>query len=534
MGRAPMPQLILIRHGITEWSKSHRHTGRTDLPLLEEGVAEARAFGTQLVGRGPDAVIDLENLYAIERSPRTRCAQTTDAVFGSEAERARRHMPAVTINDELREWDYGAYEGVTTHAIRETRPGWDVFRDGCPDSESDAAQPGESPQDVSDRADRVLAHVRAMHAEHHNVVLVSHGHFSRVLLTRFLRLPVSAGALFDMETTGVAVLSYAHDSLDEPVLKAMFSPKLYPHMPGGGHEERQYLDLVADVIRRGELRQDRTGTGTRALFAPHTTLKFSLRNHTLPLLTTKRVFFRGVLEELLWFISGNTDANALAERNVHIWDGNGSADFLQKRGLGHRRAGDLGPVYGFQWRHFGAQYVDADTDYSGKGVDQLAHVIHQIKTNPTDRRILMSAWNPPDLPLMALPPCHILCQFFVSLPTPDEQAAGRKPQLSCQMYQRSCDLGLGLPFNIASYALLTHLIAHVTGCEAAEFTLAMGDAHVYLDHIEPLQEQLAREPRTFPTIHIKRDVHAIDDFRADDIEVRDYHPHGKIDMRMSV
>ncbi|KAI3627804.1 thymidylate synthase [Malassezia furfur] len=529
-----MPRLILVRHGITEWSKDGKHTGRTDIPLLTEGLVEAEAFGKQLVGRGPEAVIDLDAMHRLVRSPRLRCKQTTDAVFGSEEERKQKHLPDVLVDDDLREWDYGAYEGVKTKDIQKTRPGWDVFRDGCPDSETDPNQPGELPEQVGARADRVLARVRKFHEENHNVVLVTHGHFSRVLIARYLRQPVQSGALFDMETTGVAILDYAHHSLDEPVLKAMFSPKLYPHTPSTGHEELQYLNLVANVIRNGNVRQDRTGTGTRALFAPRSTLKFSLRNNTLPLLTTKRVFFRGVLEELLWFISGNTDANWLAERNVHIWDGNGSAEFLASRGLGHRRPGDLGPVYGFQWRHFGAKYVDADTDYTGQGVDQLAQVIHQIKTNPTDRRILLSAWNPPDMPLMALPPCHILCQFFVTPPTLEEAAAGRKPQLSCQMYQRSCDLGLGVPFNIASYALLTHLIAHVTGCEAAEFTLAMGDAHVYLDHIEPLQQQLMREPRAFPTIQIKRDVSNIDDFRADDFEVIGYQPHGKIDMRMSV
>ena len=155
------------------------------------------------------------------------------------------------------------------------------------------------------------------------------------------------------------------------------------------------------VIRTGEVRQDRTGTGTRAIFAPQPGLKFDLRGGILPLLTTKRVFYRGVLEELLWFIGGKTDSKQLAARDVHIWDGNGSLEFLRSRGLTERREGDLGPVYGFQWRHFGAQYTNADADYTGQGVDQLAQVIEQIKTNPTDRRILLSAWNPADLHKMA-------------------------------------------------------------------------------------------------------------------------------------
>ena len=163
------------------------------------------------------------------------------------------------------------------------------------------------------------------------------------------------------------------------------------------HEEYQYLELVSSIIRHGEIRKDRTGTGTIANFAPPKTLKFNLTGGKLPLLTTKRVFFRGVLEELLWFISGSTDAKRLSDRDVHIWDGNGSLEFLHKRGLTDRREGDLGPVYGFQWRHFGAKYVNADTDYTGQGVDQLANIIHQIRHNPTDRRILLSAWNPADL-----------------------------------------------------------------------------------------------------------------------------------------
>ncbi|KAG1217526.1 hypothetical protein G6F35_009081 [Rhizopus arrhizus] len=171
------------------------------------------------------------------------------------------------------------------------------------------------------------------------------------------------------------------------------------------HEEHQYLDLINYIMEHGEHRADRTGTGTLAVFAPPQ-LRFSLKDDIFPLLTTKRVFFRGVLEELLWFIKGDTNSKHLNERNVKIWDGNGSREFLDKLGLTHRREGDLGPVYGFQWRHFGAKYVDCDTDYSGQGIDQLQQVIDTIKNNPTDRRIILSAWNPADIPIMALPPCH--------------------------------------------------------------------------------------------------------------------------------
>lgn len=193
------------------------------------------------------------------------------------------------------------------------------------------------------------------------------------------------------------------------------------------------------------------------------------------------MFWRGVAEELLWFVSGCTDAKVLQDKGIGIWDGNASKEFLERVGLGHRREGDLGPVYGFQWRHFGAAYKTCEDDYAGQGVDQLAECVRKIKENPTDRRIIMSAWNPADLPLMALPPCHMFCQFFVHLP----EAEGEKPGLSCLMYQRSCDVGLGVPFNIASYALLTHMVAFVTGCEPREFILQMGDAHVYRDHVEP-------------------------------------------------
>lgn len=162
------------------------------------------------------------------------------------------------------------------------------------------------------------------------------------------------------------------------------------------HDEQQYLNLIKNVLDSGESRPDRTGTGTISLFAPPS-LRFSLANSTLPLLTTKRTFLRGIIEELLWFVKGQTDSTLLSKKGVKIWDGNGSKEFLEKRGLGHRRAGDLGPVYGFQWRHFGAEYIDADTDYSGKGVDQLREVIRKIKEDPTDRRIIMSAWNPAGL-----------------------------------------------------------------------------------------------------------------------------------------
>lgn len=254
-------------------------------------------------------------------------------------------------------------------------------------------------------------------------------------------------------------------------------------------------------------------------------MRFSLRDGTLPLLTTKRVFWRGVAEELLWFIAGSTNGNDLAAKDIHIWDGNGSREFLDQRGLGHREVGDLGPVYGFQWRHFGAKYVDMHTDYTGKGVDQLADCIDKIKNNPEDRRIIMSAWNPADLNEMALPPCHMFCQFYVDT---------EKGELSCQMYQRSADMGLGVPFNIASYALLTHMMAQACGLKAGDFVHTIGDAHVYSNHVEALKEQLARLPRAFPKLRMNPNKKNIDDFVFEDFEVIDYNPQKPIKMTMAV
>lgn len=288
-------------------------------------------------------------------------------------------------------------------------------------------------------------------------------------------------------------------------------------------EEEQYLDLIRTILKKGCIRGDRTGTGTQSLFGAQ--MRFDLRDGTLPLLTTKRVFWRGVAEELLWFISGATNAKLLQDKGIHIWDGNASKEFLEGRGLGHREEGDLGPVYGFQWRHFGADYQDMHADYTGQGVDQLAECIDKIKNHPEDRRILLSAWNPTALPDMALPPCHLLCQFYVDT---------TKNEVSCHMYQRSADMGLGVPFNIASYALLTHLIAQVTGRKPGDLVHTLGDAHVYLNHMEPLQEQLARTPRAFPKLYINPDKKEIDDFTYEDLKVVGYQPHKAIAMKMAV
>lgn len=257
-----------------------------------------------------------------------------------------------------------------------------------------------------------------------------------------------------------------------------------------------------------------------------------------------------MLAELLWFVSGATSSLPLSEQGVKIWDGNGSRAFLDSVGLSHRAVGDLGPVYGFQWRHFGAEYVDAETDYAGCGVDQLAEVVHKLRTNPYDRRIIMSAWNPKDLKIMALPPCHMFAQFYVSFPRSsasssssaagegegrEEQQPRPKGHLHCQLYQRSCDMGLGVPFNIASYALLTHMLAHVCDLVPGSLTHVMGDAHVYVDHVDALRTQLEREPRDFPELEIKREKGgSIDGWKVEDFVVKGYDPHKSIAMKMSV
>ncbi|KAH7642737.1 thymidylate synthase isoform X2 [Dermatophagoides farinae] len=287
------------------------------------------------------------------------------------------------------------------------------------------------------------------------------------------------------------------------------------------HDEYQYLDLIKHVLDNGAEKNDRTGTGTFSVFG--TQSRYSLRDQTLPLITTKRVFWRGVVEELLWFLQGSTDSKKLSEKGVKIWDANGSREFLDSLGFADRQEGDLGPVYGFQWRHFGAEYRDKNSDYNAQGVDQLKQLIHTIKTNPNDRRMIISAWNPTDLPKMALPPCHCLAQFYVN-----------NGELSCQLYQRSGDIGLGVPFNIASYSLLTHVIAHICELKTGEFIHTIGDAHIYRDHVDALREQLTRTPKPFPKIQFKRIVNDIDDFKFEDIQLIGYDPYAVIKMKMSV
>jgi dihydrofolate reductase/thymidylate synthase len=286
------------------------------------------------------------------------------------------------------------------------------------------------------------------------------------------------------------------------------------------NEELQYLEAIKDIIENGFSKEDRTGVGTISKFG--LTMRFDC-SKTFPLLTTKDTFWRGIVEELLWFIKGDTNAKNLQKKKVHIWDGNGSREFLDSIGLNEREEGDLGPVYGFQWRHFGADYKTMHDDYEGQGVDQLANLINEIKKNPSSRRLVMSAWNAKDLKLMALPPCHVLCQFYVT-----------HNKLHLQMYQRSADMGLGVPFNIASYVLLLRMVAQVCDIEPGDFFHVIGDAHVYNSHIEALYKQLKRTPRPLPILKINKEVKNIEDFKYEDFTIVNYNPFSKIKMDMAV
>lgn len=314
--------------------------------------------------------------------------------------------------------------------------------------------------------------------------------------------------------------------------------------------EEAYLALGKTILEEGVNKGDRTGTGTKSIFGHQ--MRFDLQKG-FPLLTTKRIPFRLIKSELLWFIKGDTNIRYLLEQNNHIWDewaferyvksaeykGPDMTDFGRRALVDEEfnelyqvemtkfteqilqdeafaaQYGELGNVYGSQWRNWKTS--------QGETIDQLKEVIKMIQKTPDSRRLIVSAWNPEDVPNMALPPCHTLFQFYVA-----------EGKLNCQLYQRSADVFLGVPFNIASYALLTHLIAHETGLEVGEFVHTFGDAHLYVNHIEQMKEQLAREPRAFPTLKLNTDKKSIFDFEMEDIEISDYHPHPRIKAPIAV
>ena len=295
---------------------------------------------------------------------------------------------------------------------------------------------------------------------------------------------------------------------------------------------KQYLELLDKICREGVVRDDRTGTGTKGIFGYQ--MRFNL-SEGFPLLTTKRVFLKGVIHELLWFLKGDTNIKYLVDNGVHIWDSDAfryynelcvkhgvlpvdKDTFLAAAGIespieGYR-FGDLNNVYGYQWRSWPKP--------DGGSIDQIQGVIDTIKSNPSSRRIIVSAWNVADVGSMALPPCHTMFPFFV--------ADGK---LSCQLYQRSADTFLGVPFNIASYALLTMMIAKECGLEAGDFVHTLGDAHLYLNHLEQAKEQLSREPRKLPKMHLRDGVKSIFDYTYDDFELEGYDPHPAIKAPLS-
>ena len=279
---------------------------------------------------------------------------------------------------------------------------------------------------------------------------------------------------------------------------------------------KQYLDLLGEILHRGRERKDRTGTGTIGLFGHQ--MRFDLREG-FPLLTTKRVYVRAIVHELLWFLRGETHVGPLHDAGVTIWDEWATAEQTARFG---RKEGDLGPVYGHQWRNFGATLRE-DGAYANDGVDQLARLLDQIRTNPSSRRLLVTGWNPREADLVALPPCHTLFQFHV-----------QDGELSCQLYQRSGDAFLGVPFNIASYALLTCMIAQVTGLRPGDFVHTFGDVHLYKNHLDQALLQLGREPRALPRLRLNPDVKDLFQFRFEDIAIEGYDPHPAIKAEVSV
>lgn len=260
------------------------------------------------------------------------------------------------------------------------------------------------------------------------------------------------------------------------------------------------MDLCQRILNEGHEKADRTGTGTISIFGHQ--MRFSLQEG-FPLLTTKKLHVRSIIHELIWFLRGETNIRYLKENGVSIWD-----EWADEEG-------NLGPIYGHQWRSWPGK--------SGETIDQIAQVVEEIRKNPNSRRLVVTAWNPADIPEMALPPCHCLFQFYV-----------QDGRLSCQLYQRSGDVFLGVPFNIASYALLTHMIAHVTGLQAGDFIHTLGDAHIYLNHLDQVRLQLTRDPRPLPKLVIHRQVDNLFDFKYEDFSIVDYHPHPHIKGEVSV
>ena len=303
------------------------------------------------------------------------------------------------------------------------------------------------------------------------------------------------------------------------------------------HEEQQYLNLIKNILENGTWEEGRNGK-TKAIFGA--SMRFSLKDGKIPILTTKKTAWKTCLKELLWFIRGDMDNKLLQDQGVHIWDGNSTREFLDSRGLTDYEVNELGPIYGSQWRHFNAPYITKKEKRFAEGlpenqkayynidggVDQLQQIIDALKdpAQRTSRRLIMTAWNPCQLNDMSLQPCHILCQFNVH----------NGDQLSCAMFQRSNDECCGTPFNIASYSFLTHLIAKHCGLQANEFVYFKGNCHIYKDHVEGAKLQITRDPFPFPTVSIKQVRENINDYQVDDFILENYQHHEPIKFQMVV
>lgn len=286
-----------------------------------------------------------------------------------------------------------------------------------------------------------------------------------------------------------------------------------------------YLDLVRNVLDNGRTSDNRTGVQTKSIFGAQ--LRYSLHDNKLAMLTTKHMSFNVAAKELFWFLRGDTNQTNLANEGVHIWRGNSSRAFLDSRNLQHYVEHEsLGPIYGFQWRHFGAQYIDCHTDYAGQGVDQLQHCIEQIKTDPTSRRIIMTAWNPMALDEMVLPPCHVLVQFEVNT---------ERGELSAHLYQRSADLMLGVPYNLLGYSLLTCILARKCALIPGELVCSYGNLHIYETHEANARIQLTRQPLPQPTVSMTFDPNMdINELNTNYFETKNYQHHEKLSFTMTV
>jgi thymidylate synthase len=285
-------------------------------------------------------------------------------------------------------------------------------------------------------------------------------------------------------------------------------------------DEKKYLDLIKKVLEEGELRNTRNSV-TKSLFSEK--LDFDISD-SIPFITTKKLAWKTVIKELLWFLSGSTDNKKLLDQDVKIWLGNSTREYMDSIGFTEREVNDLGPIYGHQWRHFNAEYKDQKTDYTNKGVDQIQQVIHLLKNDPMSRRIILTAWNPCQINQVNLPPCHIMCQFYVS----------SNKELSCMMYQRSADIGLGLPFNIASYAVLTYILGKLSNLKPKKLSIIIGDAHIYENHIDALKEQITREPFEFPKLelNLEKEYNKVEDFDINDFKILNYKCFEHLKMQM--